>query len=191
MTTYYVRWAGRERVVEIRRTKGTGADGGLEVLVDGTPHPAEVAAVEPEGLLSLLVDGRSITYSVRFEDSPPFGQTAILGFHDLEVRVPIEDERRHAARLAAGTPAKPSGRVEVRSVMPGVVKELRAAAGSEVEEGQSLLILEAMKMENEIRAPQAGRVEALHVAARQSVEKGALLVTIGPSGGPTAAPSGS
>jgi pyruvate carboxylase subunit B len=187
VTVYHVRWAGRERTVEIRLRRGAGADG-VEVLVDGVPHPAEVAAAEAEGLWSLLVDGRSVTYSARFEESPSAGQVAVLGFHDREVRVPIEDERRHAARLAAGSPAKATGRAEVRSVMPGVVKEVRAAPGAAVAEGQALLILEAMKMENEVRAPHAGRVEALHARAGQSVEKGALLVTIGPPA-PTEAPA--
>ncbi len=177
MTRYHVRWAGRERIVEIRPKRGNG---GVEILVDGKPHPAEVAAVEREGLLSLLVDGRSVTYSARFEDD-----VAVLGFHDREVRVEIEDERRHAARLAAGPAAKGSGRAEIRSVMPGVVKEVRVGPGAEVAEGQALLILEAMKMENEIRAPHAGRVETLHVSPRQSVEKGALLVTVASSAGPT------
>jgi biotin carboxyl carrier protein len=167
---YYARWAGRERVVEIRARTG-----GIEVLVDGVPHPAEVAVVEGEGLWSLLLDGRSFTYAARFEDG-----TAVLSFHDREVRVPIEDERARLARLATASAPGQSGAAEVRSVMPGIVKEVRAEPGGAVRQGQALLILEAMKMENEVRAPADGRVRAVHARAGQPVEKGALLVTLDP-----------
>jgi biotin carboxyl carrier protein len=62
--------------------------------------------------------------------------------------------------------------------MPGVVKEVRVAEGDAVKEGQALLILEAMKMENEIRAPRDGRVKTLHVAAGDAVDKGARLASL-------------
>jgi pyruvate carboxylase subunit B len=176
---YYVEWAGRTRVVEVL----AGRDG-TKVLVDGVPHPAEVAVAGGQGLLSLLVDGRSVTYAVRFEDG-----AAILSFHDREARVRIEDERARAARLATGGPRKAAARAEVRSVMPGVVKEVRVAPGTPVETGQPLLILEAMKMENEIRAPGPGVVRAVHVRPGQAVDKGAPLVAIGPPGPPTPGPA--
>ncbi|MBL9086528.1 MAG: hypothetical protein JNM10_05260 [Planctomycetia bacterium] len=62
--------------------------------------------------------------------------------------------------------------------MPGVVKDVRVAEGAVVALHQPLLVLEAMKMENEIRASRAGTVKTVHVAAGQAVEKGATLVTI-------------
>ncbi|MDA1195038.1 MAG: biotin/lipoyl-binding protein [Planctomycetota bacterium] len=168
-TRYYVQWAGRERVVEIRQ----GA-AGLEVLVDGEPHPADVTTVEGSDLLNLLVDRQSWTYAARFEDG-----AAMLSFHDREVRVPIEDERGRLARLATGgSGAAGSGDAEIKSVMPGIVKSLLVAVGDAVQAGQPLLILEAMKMENEIRAPRAGAVGSLHVTAGQAVEKGARLVSL-------------
>lgn len=167
---YFVEWAGRTHEVEVRLGKGAP-----EVRVDGVPHRAEVAVAGDDGLLSLLLDGGSWTYAARFEDGE-----AVLSFHDREVRVRVEDERTRAARLATGGPRHAVGRADVKSVMPGVVKEVRVAPGQAVVGGQALLILEAMKMENEIRAPLAGRVEALHVKPGQAVEKGALLATLGP-----------
>jgi biotin carboxyl carrier protein len=171
---YFVEWAGRTHAVEVK-----AVEGGTEVLVDGTPHRAHVAVAGDDGLLSLLFDGGSWTYAARFE-----GDVAGLSFHDREVRLRVEDERTRAARLATGGPRAAVGRAEVTSVMPGVVKEVRIEPGQTVEGGQALLILEAMKMENEIKAPLAGRVEALHVKAGQTVEKGAKLVTIGPPASP-------
>jgi len=177
-TRYYVEWAGEERIVEIRQGRG-----GLEVLVDGDPHPADLTAVEDcaagahdGGLLNLLVDHQSWTYAARFENG-----AAVLSFHDREVRVPIEDERGRLARLATGGGAAGSAESNVASVMPGVVKEVLVAAGDTVEAGQPLLILEAMKMENEIRAPRQGVVEVFHVSEGQAVEKGAPLVSLAPA----------
>ncbi len=170
---YYVDWGGRTRVVEI----AAGKDG-TTVLVDGVPHPADLAVVEGTGLYSLLLDDRSVAFAARFE-----GGAAVLAFHDREVRVPIEDERtRETRRLTAGA-KRPAGKGEIRSVMPGVVKEVRVKAGDAVEAHRPLLVLEAMKMENEIRADRPGRVEAVHVKAGEAVEKGALLVTLGADGG--------
>ena len=165
---YYVEIAGRERVVEIR----TGKEG-LQLFVDGTPHPVDIAEVEGAGLYSLLVDGNSHAYAARFEDGD-----AVLSFHDREVQLTIEDERTRLAHQATGGPRGRGGPAEVKSVMPGVVKELRVAEGDPVVEGQPLLILEAMKMENEIRATHDGVVERIHVAPGAAVDKGALLVTM-------------
>lgn len=177
-TRYYVTWGGRERVVQIRSGRA-----GLEVLVDGVRHPADVTAVEDGDLLNLLVDGQSVTYAARFEDG-----VAHLSFHDRDVRVPIEDERGRMARLATAGSRKSDGGAEVKSVMPGVVKEVLVEVGQPVQAGQALLILEAMKMENEIRAPRAGLVAAVRVAAGEAVEKGASMISLGPSAadqGPT------
>lgn len=170
-TRYYVEWAGEERVVEIRQ----GA-AGLEVSVDGEVHPVDVTAVEDSGLLNLLVDSQSWTYAARFENG-----AAMLSFHEREVRVPIEDERGRLARMATGGSAAGGGDSEITSVMPGVVKEVLVGAEEAVAAGQPLLILEAMKMENEIRAPREGVVGTVHVEAGQAVEKGAQLVSLAPA----------
>ncbi len=170
-TRYYVSWAGAERVVEIR----AGQDG-LEILVDGVRHPADVTAVENGDLLNLLLGGESVTYAARFERG-----AAVLSFHDREVRVPIEDERGRMARLATGGARAGTTDGDVRSVMPGVVKEVLVTSEEAVEAGQALLILEAMKMENEVRAPHDGVVGTIHVTAGQAVDKGAQLVSLTPT----------
>jgi pyruvate carboxylase subunit B len=172
VTRYFVRVEGREHVVEVHAGRG-----GQEVLVDGVAHPVDVAEVEGAGLYSLLIDRRSVAFAARFENGE-----AVLSFHDREVRVAIEDERTRLARAAMGAKATASHAAEVKSVMPGVVKEVRVQAGQAVTAGEALLILEAMKMENEVRAPGAGRVERVHVAPGTAVEKGARLVTLAAPG---------
>ena len=62
--------------------------------------------------------------------------------------------------------------------MPGKVVRVLVAPGHEVRAGQGLVVMEAMKMENELRAPRAGRVSEIHVAERQAVETGALLLVL-------------
>ena len=166
---YFVEWRGKTRVVEIH----TDAEG-TRVVVDGVAHPADLAVVGGTGLYSLLLDDRSVAFAARFEDG-----CAVLAFHDREVRVPIEDERTRESRRLTGGARRAQGRGEVRSVMPGVVKEVRVAKGDAVAAHQPLLVLEAMKMENEIRSDRAGKVQTVHVAPGQAVDKGALLVTLG------------
>jgi biotin carboxyl carrier protein len=165
---YYVEWAGRTRVVEVIPSKD-----GTQVLVDGVPHRAAMESVEGTGLHSLLLDDRSVAFTARFDEG-----AAVLQFHDREVRVPVEDERTREAHRATAGSKKASGHGKIKAVMPGVVKEVRVAAGATVALHQPLLVLEAMKMENEIRSDRAGTVQTVHVTAGQAVEKGALLVTV-------------
>lgn len=79
---------------------------------------------------------------------------------------------------AAPKPAGPQGGIKVTSPMPGKILSLKSEAGASVKRGDVLMILEAMKMENEIVAPQDGTVASINVAAGDSVEAGALLATL-------------
>jgi glutaconyl-CoA decarboxylase len=86
-----------------------------------------------------------------------------------------------AAREATGAAGGPDGPEVVSSVMPGIVRSVSVEPGQTVEKGQPLLILEAMKMQNEIRAPRDAVVEKVHVGADTVVAKGDALVTLGPA----------
>lgn len=66
----------------------------------------------------------------------------------------------------------------IKSIMPGLVKQIHVRPGSKVEKGSPLLILEAMKMENEILSPHSGIVDKIHVKQQQSVESHALLISL-------------
>ena len=78
----------------------------------------------------------------------------------------------------AAAPAGAQGSVVVTAPMPGKILGVKASAGQAVKRGQVLLILEAMKMENEIVAPQDGTVATINVAVGDSVEPGATLATL-------------
>ena len=83
-----------------------------------------------------------------------------------------------AAPAAPAAPAGAAGAVAVTAPMPGKILGVKASAGQAVKRGQVLLILEAMKMENEIVAPQDGTVATINVAVGDSVEPGATLATL-------------
>ncbi len=84
-----------------------------------------------------------------------------------------------AAPAPAAAPAASAGSEQVVSPMPGNILNINVKVGDTVKKGQVLLILEAMKMENEIMAPKDGTVTAVNVQKGSTVESGALLVTIG------------
>ena len=73
------------------------------------------------------------------------------------------------------------GRASLTAAMPGKIVRVLVAVGDEVAAGQGILVIEAMKMQNELKAPRAGRVTAIEVKENDSVNAGALLATIGES----------
>ena len=93
----------------------------------------------------------------------------------------VEDAARAALRERATrgrNAAGPSAPVEIRAIIPGRVAGVRVTAGDDVEAGRTLLVVEAMKMQNELRAPRAGRVERVVVGEGQTIEVGDLLVVL-------------
>ena len=123
---------------------------------------------------SLLVDGRSHDLLV---DSS--GGLTEVQYRGERLRVLVEDERERTASKVAGQQG--GGRQEICAVMPGIVVDLMCQEGDVVEEGQTLLVLEAMKMQNPITAEAPGKVQKVHAQKGTAVAGGALLVEIGPA----------
>ena len=88
------------------------------------------------------------------------------------------DERTRAIREITAAAAGPSGPAPVVAPMPGLIVRVNVAAGDTVQAGQGVVVMEAMKMENELRASASGTVKSVHVVAGTAVEKGALLVEL-------------
>jgi acetyl/propionyl-CoA carboxylase alpha subunit len=86
------------------------------------------------------------------------------------------DERSRAIRELTASTAKPSGPAPLVAPMPGMIVRVQVTEGEVVQPGQGLVVMEAMKMENELRATAAGAVRRVHVVAGTAVEKGALLL---------------
>lgn len=96
------------------------------------------------------------------------------------MRVDALDERTRALRdLTAASPGA-TGPAPLVAPMPGLIVRVTAVAGDVVSAGQGLVVIEAMKMENELRATAAGVVLSVRAVAGTAVEKGAILVELGP-----------
>ncbi len=88
------------------------------------------------------------------------------------------DERTRAIRDLSATNAAPTGPAPVLAPMPGLIVRVNVAPGDEVEAGQGVVVMEAMKMENELRATSSGKVKSVEVSPGTAVEKGTLLVAL-------------
>jgi biotin carboxyl carrier protein len=148
---------------------------GNSVLVNGQPF---VVGLEEAGRLEeenvrVLVDG--IPYNLGLS---PEGDRVTAGGIAYDLKVEGLDREQPVPRAAGSRAAAAGGAGAVRAIMPGKIIRLLIAEGDPVEEGDVVCILEAMKMENELKAPQAGTVTALYVEAGQDVESGAVLADI-------------
>jgi acetyl/propionyl-CoA carboxylase alpha subunit len=88
------------------------------------------------------------------------------------------DERTRAIRDLSAANAAPTGPAPIIAPMPGLIVRVNVSVGDQVEAGQGIVVMEAMKMENELRATAPGTVQTIEVAAGTAVEKGALLVSL-------------
>jgi biotin carboxyl carrier protein len=151
-------------------------DGSIEVRVGGRAVEVDVVAfARSPAQSSVRVDGRMVDLTVA--GKPPDLVAVASGFR---VRARVESERSRAS--GPGERRQARSTTAVRSPMPGRVIKVLAAAGDVVAAGQALVVLEAMKMENEVRAASAGTVAQVHVVVGAAVENNAVLVTLG---GPT------
>ncbi|MBK8206051.1 MAG: hypothetical protein IPK87_04550 [Planctomycetes bacterium] len=89
-------------------------------------------------------------------------------------------ELEHVRMSAVTARKSAAGKIDVKAPMPGMVVAMKVAPGDTVKKNQSLLSLHAMKLENDIRSPRDGVVESVHVKANDVLEKGALMVKLGP-----------
>jgi len=144
--------------------------GALEVKVGDQPVDVDVVALG--GQLSVRIDGRVVDLTT--EGAPP-ELGAIASGHRSYVRV--ESERQRAAEAAKKGKTGGSEKI-VKSPMPGRVVKLLTQAGDEIAAGQPLLVMEAMKMENEIKAKTAGTIAEIHVKVGETVEGNAKLITM-------------
>ena len=150
-------------------------NGSLDVRIGGKSVSVDLVSLEEArkggGALSVRIDGRMVDLTV--EGSPPDVGIVASG-HRSYVRVVSERERAADAARRSGGGAKDA---TIKSPMPGRIVKVMVQAGDEVNAGDPLLVVEAMKMENEIKAKQAGKIAEIHVVAGATVEANGKLVT--------------
>ncbi len=148
---------------------------GTRVVVGGVALETDLAPVSGTPVYHLLLGGASWTIAAE----PLEGRGRwVLGLVGERVEVAVQDERSRGIEAASGKSKRAGGGGTVRAPMPGLVVRIEVAEGQRVDAGAGLVVVEAMKMENELRAPRPGMVQTVHVAVGQAVEKGASLVTL-------------
>ncbi|MBN1963521.1 MAG: biotin/lipoyl-binding protein [Anaerolineae bacterium] len=148
-----------------------GPEGRLEV--NGKVRHVNFLALDDRKLYSLLVDNSSYEALVQEEA----GLYDVLLWGALyEVSVMDEREQRLSKSRAGFVPE--GAELLVRAPMPGMIIEVRVKPGDVIEAGQTLVILESMKMENELKAPRAGTIGVVHIRQGDNVEANKSLVTL-------------
>ncbi|HEY3835247.1 MAG TPA: biotin/lipoyl-containing protein [Bryobacteraceae bacterium] len=139
------------------------------IRINGVPiEPASVAdilEVEP-GVYSVILDGSSYEFAITG------GEIEING---ARLQVERQDPRKWNSASAA---RRAEGRESIKAPMPGKVVRLLVAEGDDVEAGQGVVVVEAMKMQNEMKSPCAGKVISIAVKEHQAITAGSVLLTI-------------
>lgn len=143
------------------------------VRIGDHTHRVDLQSIDADVLYSLLVDNDS--YEVLIEEQG--GEYRVLLLGELYT-VQVEDDFRRQMAHRRRVQATPPGRMTVKASMPGLVVAVLVVEGQEVSAGDVLVILESMKMENEVRAPGDGRVSRVRVSPSEIVEKGQTLVVL-------------
>ncbi len=143
------------------------------VAVNGKVYEVDMAAVSGQPLYSLLADNQSFEGYVYAEDEQ---WQVLMGGTLYEVLV--EDEQLRRLRLAGGGGGKESGPFLLKAPMPGLVVAVPVTEGQEVKKGDVLVVLESMKMQNELKAGKDGKVEKVKVKAGQTVDQGEVMVSV-------------
>ncbi len=156
---------GREFVVEIEER-----DGRTAFRLNGQPIEADVTEIEP-GVYSILRSGHS--FEIKIEEDGGQTRAHVVGSpYPFTVRVQDPRRRKAAGALAA------EGRQNVASPMPGKVVRILVAEGQAVKAGQGLIVVEAMKMQNEIKSPKDGAVVKISARAGSTVNAGETLIIV-------------
>ncbi len=166
MATYEVSVDGQVYQVELAR-----AEERTQCRVDGREIDVDAVITDRE-VLSLIVDGHS--YEVKRERTAVDDHVVIGG--GIRFATEVRDPRSYRTRKAAG--ASDEGPKKLAAPMPGKVVRVLAEAGSEVQAGQGLVVVEAMKMQNELKAPKKGVVKQLLARVGENVNAGDVLAIV-------------
>ncbi len=150
-------------------------DGMTTLVWEGANHPIDILELEP-GCYSILMEGRSVEVRLdQAKSAEPESHAYRAMLYNGSYEFALTDPRR--ALLAAASGAGAGGGV-LSSPMPGKIVKVLVQPGEAVQEGQTLLVMEAMKMQNELKTHTTGTVTTVHVQEGATVETGAALITV-------------
>ncbi len=167
-TRYRATLEGIEHELEITELKALS----YRIKLAGAEHELDVRRIGPSSF-SILVCDRSFDLDVVRD-----GDELIVASRGNAVRVTLVDAARYAHRGPAGRPSQVAGPAEIKAMMPGRIVNVLVKPGDDVIHQQGLIVVEAMKMENELKSPKAGKVVDIRVSPGQTVEKGEVLIII-------------
>lgn len=145
-------------------------DGSL--LVNGEPRNVDFLTLGPS-LYSVIMENQS--YELVIETHDAGIQVQMRGhLYTGEVL----DERAQLMAMQRGSQVADSGEINIKSPMPGLIVALPFGEGEQVAAGQTIIILESMKMQNELKAPRDGVISRVHVQTGQSVEQNTVLISL-------------
>ena len=170
--TFEVELNGRTRSISIERADGPDR---FRVTVDGHPTLVDAQRTGQFGLSLLFPEDTH--GGVRVSLAPGSAPGELLAYLGGRI-MPVVVNGRRTGRPGADTGAGAHGEQKVVAPMPGRVVRVLVAPGDAVEARQPVMVVDAMKMENELRSPKAGQVKEVTVAAGASVEAGRVLVVI-------------
>jgi biotin carboxyl carrier protein len=169
--TFEVDINGQVRTVSIEPAAGNGATGtGVRVTVDGRVQEVNVTPTDL-GLSVMFAGGRMVDAALTEQAAGEW----LIQFAKVDVTASVNG-RRFGRTRGGGAPA--AGERRVSAPMPGRIVRVLVRAGDTVAAGQPLVVVEAMKMENELKSPKAGRVKEVSVGEGMSIEAGRLLVVV-------------
>lgn len=143
------------------------------ININGKIYEVDFESVSGQPVYSLIVDGKSHESYVQQGDDN--WQVLLRG---RLYPVTVEDEREKRLRAAAGGGVAESGEFHLKAPMPGLVVAIPVEEGQEIKKGQVILILESMKMQNELKSPRDGSIGRIRVKAGESVEQRQTLLSV-------------
>ncbi|MFT5195721.1 MAG: biotin carboxyl carrier protein [Candidatus Promineifilaceae bacterium] len=146
-----------------------------QVTVNGEAYSVDLNSLGNGDLISMLLNNHSFEAVV---DSAERDRWEIL-MNGENYDITVKDERAYRLARARGELDNDTGMVPTKSPMPGVIVNVLVEVGQMISKGETMVILESMKMENELKATRDGKVFEIKVSAGQTVEKDALLVVVG------------
>jgi acetyl/propionyl-CoA carboxylase alpha subunit len=144
-----------------------------QIAVDGKVVNVDMQQMPDTTMYSVIIDG--ISHDVRMSEGDGIYLAELSG---QIFEVVVEDERTRRLAGLKGGPGAITGEAIIKAPMPGVVIEVLVTQGQEVEQGDIVVILESMKMQNEFKAPRSGKIHTLRVAPGDKVEQNAVMLTI-------------
>ncbi len=165
MNEIFVNIAGERKKVEIKDSS--------KIIIDGKENNYELLALDSK---SFLLNFNKKIYKISADSSDGNLYSIIISGINIEASARTALEEKADAILQQKSVRK--HKTDVKAPMPGMILKVKKNPGDNVVHGETLIILEAMKMENDLRSPATGVIKEIYAAAGSKVEKGALLLSI-------------